>query len=90
MLNKEVRKNSVAPNFNLQSFREAQDEEGDSMSDSFQDDSVPPNSWFYDGDLENSEVRFLEPKERVFWEEFIKEYLEPIKEEKEKKVCCQI
>lgn len=74
----------MAPN-PLKSLVENFDDE-ESLSDSLQDDSVPPNSWFYDGELEQSEVKFLEPKERVFWEEFIQEYLLPINDDKNKKV----
>lgn len=78
------RRSSMAPN-PLKSLEENFDDE-ESLSDSLQDDSVPPNSWFYDGELEQSEVKFLEPKERVFWEEFINEYLLPINDNKQKKV----
>lgn len=79
------RRSSVGGAFNLNPVPEKHLDE-ESLSESFEEDSVPANSWYYDGELEQSEVRYLEPKERMFWEEFIKEYLEPIKEEKDKKV----
>lgn len=81
MMRKDARRRSSAAPNPLNTLVETSDDE-----DSLQDDSVPPNSWFYDGELENSEVKFLEPKERVFWEEFIHDYLQPIKENKKKKV----
>lgn len=53
-------------------------------------DSVQENSWFYDGELERSEVNHLEPKERNFWEDCIEEFLKPIVEDKSKKVSERI
>ncbi|CAG9817347.1 unnamed protein product [Phaedon cochleariae] len=43
-------------------------------------DDVPPNSWFYDGELINSSVDYLDRKEEKFWDKFIEKYLAPLDE----------
>lgn len=86
MINNSRRRSSVKSKAFQPPLIEQENGNEDDMSDSFEDDSVPQNSWFYDGILEESEVKFLETKEQNFWTEFINNYLLPIHEDKEKKV----
>lgn len=43
--------------------------------------------WIEDKDLRKSKFMVLSSQEITFWEQLIKNYLQPIIEDKEKKVC---
>nr|AYU70919.1 chitin synthase 2 [Cryptolestes ferrugineus] len=50
---------------------------------------VKLHSWIFDGKLVHSQTKVLDMKENNFWEEFIKQYLEPLDETGKKKEIAE-